>query len=158
MLLRSHDVLHDFFVPNFRARQNIVPGQISQFWFTPTVPGRYEAMCAQLCGMGHPAMRGFVVVESQADFDAWLAKHPSFAKSQSPPAATAEPTDPLAARGRTLAQATAPTAAPASGPPGRTCTARPKAWTTAAPPRSMTPSCAASSATRRRAASRASRP
>jgi cytochrome c oxidase subunit 2 len=61
-------------------------------------------MCAQLCGMGHPAMRGYVVVETQADFDAWLAKHPSFAKTQSPPAATAEPTDPLAARGRTLAQ------------------------------------------------------
>jgi cytochrome c oxidase subunit II len=104
VLLRSHDVLHDFFVPNFRARQNIVPGQISRFWFTPTVPGRYEAMCAQLCGVGHPAMRGFVVVESQADFDAWLAKHPSFAKTQSPPAATNEPTDPLVARGRTLAQ------------------------------------------------------
>ena len=104
MLLRSHDVLHDFFVPNFRARQNIVPGQISQFWFTPTVPGRYEAMCAQLCGVGHPAMRGFVVVESQAQFEAWLARHPSFETTQSPPAATAEPTDPLVARGRALAQ------------------------------------------------------
>jgi cytochrome c oxidase subunit 2 len=104
MLLRSHDVLHDFFVPQFRARMNIVPGQVSQFWFTPTVPGRYEAMCAQLCGVGHPAMRGFVVVESQADFDAWLARHPSFAKTQSPPAATSEPSDPLVARGRTLAQ------------------------------------------------------
>ena len=52
VLLRSHDVLHDFFVPQFRARMNIVPGQMSWFWFTPTQAGRYEAMCAQLCGVG----------------------------------------------------------------------------------------------------------
>ena len=49
VLLRSHDVLHDFFVPQFRARMNIVPGQVSSFWLTPTRKGRYEAMCAQLC-------------------------------------------------------------------------------------------------------------
>src|SRR5262249_43121067 len=54
VLARSYDVLHDFFVPEFRARMNIVPGQMSSFWFTPTKVGRYEAMCAQLCGVGHP--------------------------------------------------------------------------------------------------------
>lgn len=104
VLLRSHDVLHDFFVPQFRARMNIVPGQVSQFWFTPTQPGRYEAMCAQLCGVGHPAMRGFVVVEDEAAFQAWLKKHPNFADSLAPPAAAAAPGDPLVARGLALAQ------------------------------------------------------
>jgi len=70
VVLRSHDVLHDFFVPQFRARMNTVPGQISRFWFTPQVPGRYEALCAQLCGVGHPDMRGYVVVEEPAQYAA----------------------------------------------------------------------------------------
>lgn len=101
MVLRSHDVLHDFFVPQFRARMNIVPGQVSSFWFTPMKAGRYEAMCAQLCGVGHPDMRGFVRIEDGAAFDAWLAEQPTFAKQRS-----AAATDPLA-RGRELAQAKA---------------------------------------------------
>lgn len=79
VLARSHDVLHDFFVPPMRARMNIVPGQVSSFWFTPTRAGRYEAMCAQLCGVGHPNMRGTVVVEDEAAFAAWLQLQPSFA-------------------------------------------------------------------------------
>lgn len=83
-VLRSHDVLHDFFVPPMRARMNIVPGQVSSFWFTPTLVGRYEAMCAQLCGLGHPAMRGLVVVEDRAAFERWLASQPRFADTQKP--------------------------------------------------------------------------
>jgi cytochrome c oxidase subunit 2 len=82
VLMRSNDVLHDFFVPNFRARMNMVPGQVSRFWFTPTVAGRYEALCAQLCGVGHPNMRGYVVVEDPAAYTAWRAALPTFAKSQ----------------------------------------------------------------------------
>lgn len=88
VLLRSNDVLHDFFVPPFRARMNMVPGQVSRFWFTPTVAGRYEALCAQLCGVGHPNMRGFVVVEDPASYGTWYAALPSFASSQ---AKAAEP-------------------------------------------------------------------
>jgi cytochrome c oxidase subunit 2 len=84
ILLRSHDVLHDFFVPPMRARLNIVPGQVGSFWFTPTVAGHYEAMCAQLCGLGHPAMRGMVVVEDRAAFERWLASQPRFADTQKP--------------------------------------------------------------------------
>lgn len=106
VLLRSNDVLHDFFVPPFRARMNIVPGQVSSFWFTPTVAGRYEAMCAQLCGVGHPAMRGYVVVEEEAAFQGWLAKQPTFAQTMSPPSmpeATLQ--DTRAGQGRLLAQA-----------------------------------------------------
>jgi cytochrome c oxidase subunit 2 len=97
VVLRSHDVLHDFYVPHFRSRMNIVPGQVSSFWFTPMKAGRYEAMCAQLCGVGHPDMRGFVRVEEGAAFDAWLAAKPTFAKQHAAAAA-----DPLA-RGRGLA-------------------------------------------------------
>ena len=82
VLVRSHDVLHDFFVPPFRARMNTVPGQVSRFWFTPTVVGRYEALCAQLCGVGHPNMRGFVVVEDPAQFQAWQMGLPTFARTQ----------------------------------------------------------------------------
>jgi cytochrome c oxidase subunit II len=78
LLLRSNDVLHDFFVPPFRARMNIVPGSVTTFWFTPTQAGRFELMCAQLCGIGHHLMRGVVVVEDEAAFQAWLARQPTF--------------------------------------------------------------------------------
>jgi cytochrome c oxidase subunit 2 len=106
VLTRSHDVLHDFFVPQFRARMNIVPGQVSWFWFTPTRPGRYEAMCAQLCGVGHPAMRGFVVVEEKAAYQAWLQQQPTFAMTLAKSSATPDGATPdLLLRGRALAQA-----------------------------------------------------
>lgn len=107
MLLRSHDVLHDFFVPQFRARMNIVPGQVSSFWFTPTEPGRYEAMCAQLCGVGHPNMRGTVIVEDEASFQAWLKTQPTFAQTRVPaaPDGSAGPAGSPAAVGKTVAQA-----------------------------------------------------
>jgi cytochrome c oxidase subunit II len=101
VVLRAHDVLHDFYVPPMRARMNIVPGQVGSFWFTPMKPGRYEAMCAQLCGVGHPDMRGFVRVEDGPVFDAWLRALPTFAGQRA-----AALSDPLA-RGRELAQSKA---------------------------------------------------
>ena len=105
VLMRSHDVLHDFFVPQFRARMNIVPGQVSSFWFTPTQPGRYESMCAQLCGVGHPNMRGVVVVEDDAAFQQWLKQQPTFAATLAgPSAATGATGDALPVQGRALAQ------------------------------------------------------
>lgn len=104
VLARSHDVLHDFFVPPMRARMNIVPGQVSSFWFTPTVAGRFEAMCAQLCGIGHPNMRGTVVVEDEAAFEAWLSAQPTFAATLAPAAPANVVAGDLAARGKALAQ------------------------------------------------------
>ncbi|MBI5719402.1 MAG: cytochrome c oxidase subunit II [Burkholderiales bacterium] len=101
VVLRSHDVLHDFFVPQFRARMNIVPGQVGWFWFMPTKGGRYESMCAQLCGVGHPNMRGFVLVEDDAAFAAWRGKLPTFAASLNPAAAL--PGGDQLARGKALA-------------------------------------------------------
>jgi len=81
VLLRSNDVLHDFFVPEFRARMNLVPGLITYFWFTPITAGEYEILCAQLCGTGHYVMRGTVVIEDQAAFDGWLGQQPTFAQN-----------------------------------------------------------------------------
>ncbi|MCU6434484.1 cytochrome c oxidase subunit II [Undibacterium sp. Jales W-56] len=104
MLLRSNDVLHDFFVPPFRARMNIVPGMISSFWFTPTKAGRYEAMCAQLCGIGHSNMRAYVIVEPVADFEKWLKAQPTFAAglSQTRNKPEADASNPLVAQGKAL--------------------------------------------------------
>ncbi|MES2069516.1 MAG: cytochrome c oxidase subunit II [Pseudomonadota bacterium] len=110
VLLRSNDVLHDFFVPPFRSRMNIVPGMVTTFWFTPTKAGRYEAMCAQLCGVGHANMRGYVVVEDEATFKAWLKAQPTFATSMAPvapaaPTAIGTATVPeLVAQGKALSQ------------------------------------------------------
>jgi cytochrome c oxidase subunit 2 len=83
VLLRSIDVLHDFYVPEFRAKMDLVPGQVSYFWFVPTREGTFEILCAELCGVGHPQMRGTVVVEKEGAHQAWLqekrAQH-SFAR------------------------------------------------------------------------------
>lgn len=100
LLLRSNDTLHDFFVPPFRARMNIVPGMVSTFWFTPTRVGRFEAMCAQLCGLGHANMRAYVVVETPAEFERWRQAQTTFAASLRP--AAADTGLPLAQQGRAL--------------------------------------------------------
>jgi cytochrome c oxidase subunit 2 len=83
---------------------NIVPGQVSSFWFTPTVAGRYESMCAQLCGVGHSNMRGFVVIEDDSAFRVWLKTQPTFAETQRPAAPAAGGGDVPAVRGKALAQ------------------------------------------------------
>lgn len=78
-MLRSVDVLHDFFVPQFRAKMDLVPGITSYFWMTPTRTGSFEILCAELCGVGHSDMRGLVVVDTEEDYNAWLAGLPTFA-------------------------------------------------------------------------------
>ncbi len=82
VLLRSIDVLHDFYVPQFRAKMDLVPGLVTFFWMTPTRTGTFDILCAELCGSGHYAMRGKVVVEEKADFEAWLAEQQTFAEQQ----------------------------------------------------------------------------
>ena len=72
--LRAKDVLHSFFLPQFRVKQDAVPGMTTETWFVPTRAGNYEIACAELCGVGHYVMRGKVKVESQQAFDAWLAQ------------------------------------------------------------------------------------
>ena len=97
---RSQDVLHSFFLPHYRLKQDIVPGMNIPIWFEPTktsaqaaqeklrregkaetpetlakaLTSCWDIACAELCGLGHSRMRGQLVVETQAEFDAWLAK------------------------------------------------------------------------------------
>jgi cytochrome c oxidase subunit 2 len=103
VLLRSKDVLHDFYVPPFRARMNAVPGMVSRVWFLPTKAGRFELLCAQLCGVGHYNMRGTVVVESPENFRAWFAQQPTFGRGAGQPMAAAVTAN-AAELGRQLAQ------------------------------------------------------
>lgn len=79
-ILRSKDVLHNFTVPQFRVKMDLVPGMTPYIWATPTVTGRYDILCEELCGIGHFAMRGAVVVDEEAAFDEWLASYPTFAE------------------------------------------------------------------------------
>ena len=72
--LRSYDVLHNFYVPQFRAKMDTLPGIITYYWFTPTKTGDFEILCAEYCGTGHYAMRGKVLVDEKADYSNWLAK------------------------------------------------------------------------------------
>jgi cytochrome c oxidase subunit 2 len=86
--LTSKDVIHDFFVPEFRIKQDALPGSEIPMWIEPNRIGHYELACAQLCGFGHSLMRGDVYVESQEDYDKWLksraAATPAPAKASNP--------------------------------------------------------------------------
>ena len=77
-LLRSIDVLHNFYVPQFRAKMDLVPGMVTYYWIRPTLAGGYEILCAELCGVGHHAMRGFVKVEGKEDYKNWLDDQSTF--------------------------------------------------------------------------------
>ena len=82
VLLRSIDVLHDFYVPEFRAKMDMIPGSVTYFWFTPTRVGTFEVLCAELCGVAHAQMRGTVIVEEESQYHAWLEKQRTFAELQ----------------------------------------------------------------------------
>ncbi len=81
-LLRSKDVLHDFAVAQFRVKMDLVPGTQTYLWLTPTKAGRFELLCEELCGIAHHTMRGAIIVDQRADYDAWIAKQQTFAESQ----------------------------------------------------------------------------
>ncbi len=77
ILLSSKDVIHSFALPTMRVKQDAIPGQEIPIDFKPVLTNddeRWEIACAQLCGLGHYRMRGFLTVESQEAFDAWLAE------------------------------------------------------------------------------------
>lgn len=80
LLLRSIDVLHNFYVPEFRAKMDMVPGMVTFIWFTPTRTGSYHVLCAELCGTGHALMRGTVEVVDEATYTAWLGEQRTFAQ------------------------------------------------------------------------------
>ena len=85
VLLRmtSNDVIHSFWVPEFRVKQDLVPGRITELRITPTLEGNYKVRCAELCGTSHAFMEKPVIVSSQADYDAWIAKQAELAQQAS---------------------------------------------------------------------------
>ena len=78
MNLRSIDVLHDFYVPQFRAKMDMVPGVVTYYWFTPIKTGNFEILCAEYCGTGHYAMRGRVLVDEESEYQQWLNEQMTF--------------------------------------------------------------------------------
>jgi cytochrome c oxidase subunit 2 len=73
--LRSKDVIHSFFLPNLRLKQDCLPGREIQAWFEATKPGRYELPCAELCGFGHSGMRGWLTVHPDTEYTRWVSEH-----------------------------------------------------------------------------------
>jgi cytochrome c oxidase subunit 2 len=73
LILASEDVIHDFFVPAFRVKMDVVPGHYNTMWFRPTKPGRYHFFCSQYCGTSHAMMGGWVTVMDPSAYAAWLS-------------------------------------------------------------------------------------
>jgi cytochrome c oxidase subunit 2 len=71
VVLRSKDVIHSFFLPNLRLKQDAVPGRAIEAWFEATKPGKYELPCAELCGFGHSGMKGWLYVLSPEEYQQW---------------------------------------------------------------------------------------
>ncbi len=84
LTLTARDVIHSFFIPSARLKQDVLPGRIIPGWFNITKTGVFEIACAELCGFGHYNMRGFVNVHSPEEYQKWV-------ESQWPPKAAAAP-------------------------------------------------------------------
>ncbi|MEI8279284.1 MAG: cytochrome c oxidase subunit II [Bacteroidota bacterium] len=102
LIIGSRDVIHDVGLPSFRMKMDAVPGIVTTLWFTPCITTEemkkktgnpnfvYEISCDQMCGKGHYSMRGTVIVETQADYDAWMSKQQSYYDTNNAPAAPAD--------------------------------------------------------------------
>ncbi len=73
LTMTTEDVIHDFAIPAFRTKADIVPGRYSTIWFEATKPGKYRIQCMEYCGLNHSGMGGYVYVMEQRDFDNWLS-------------------------------------------------------------------------------------
>jgi cytochrome c oxidase subunit 2 len=73
LITTSEDVIHDFFVPAFRMKADVIPGRYVSIWFQPTKPGSYHLFCAEYCGTRHSGMVGQVIVMEPAEYQAWLS-------------------------------------------------------------------------------------
>ena len=80
ILLRSVDVLHNWYVPQFRSKMDAVPGVVTFYWFEPNKVGEYEVLCAEYCGVGHYAMRGTVIVQDKESYEKWLGEQEIFSE------------------------------------------------------------------------------
>jgi len=83
--MTSRDVLHSFWVPEFRVKQDVVPGRTTELRITPDLIGEYKVRCAELCGTSHAFMRAPVVISSQTDFDTWMGEQVAIAASLQTP-------------------------------------------------------------------------
>jgi len=96
LVIGSRDVIHDVGLPHFRMKMDAVPGITTTLWFTPTITSDsmklitknpnfvYEIACDQLCGKGHYAMRGTIIVETQAEYDKWMASQQAYTVGNNP--------------------------------------------------------------------------
>lgn len=73
LIMTSEDAIHDFFVPAFRTKMDVLPGKYTSLWFEPTTPGTYHLFCAEYCGMNHSGMIGSIIVMEPREFDNWLS-------------------------------------------------------------------------------------
>jgi cytochrome c oxidase subunit II len=89
--LSSKDVIHNFALPHMRIAQDAIPGQIIPMWFKPVKTGSFEVVCGQLCGLGHYSMKGMVVVDEPAEYQAWLKERVELSGTQSAPPPTERP-------------------------------------------------------------------
>jgi len=84
LVMTSEDVIHSLYVPAFRLKKDVVPGRYAKAWFRATAAGEYELFCAEYCGTSHSDMIARVIVEPQAEFDAWLEASSNFLETLSP--------------------------------------------------------------------------
>lgn len=110
LLLTSRDVIHSFFVPALRLKQDVLPGRYTQTWFSASEPGHYPIFCAEYCGLGHSAMLGEVVVMPPGEFDAWIeqqrrSNQPAAQDEQPIASEDADPRGNLLEQGRRVAVA-----------------------------------------------------
>jgi cytochrome c oxidase subunit 2 len=90
LAMKSEDVLHSFFLPNLRVKQDVVPGMKQHLWFRPVKRGQYDIVCAELCGWGHYKMKGRLTVQSREEFDRWLAETKAVQQQATVPALEGE--------------------------------------------------------------------
>ena len=83
--MESTDVIHSFWVPEFRVKQDVVPGRVTEYRITPTLEGAYKVRCAELCGTSHAYMENPVIVTSQTGYDAWVAEQQAIAAANQTP-------------------------------------------------------------------------
>ena len=79
--LESGDVIHSFWVPEWRLKQDVVPGTVQRLIITPTRTGTFPIICTELCGLGHSTMRSIVMVLSRADYDKWVLEQTQAAEA-----------------------------------------------------------------------------
>ena len=91
VILKSKDVIHSFFLPHLRFKQDAVPGRDITAWFQANKPGKYEIPCAELCGFGHSGMRGWLYVLNQEDYEQWTQQQWPQIAASNPVATVAAP-------------------------------------------------------------------